>query len=271
MLPSHQAPVLPLKRWRPTWFSGLALVLGSLAPDLAFVLTLDENGAPLSHTFAGLFLIAVPLVLAFHALATSLVFPWLLPRLPAGAPLHLHALARSRTATDLRSWLRVAASGLVGAATHVFIDGFTHGDHSGWALPLLPWLAHPVPPFGAPVHDVLQVGLTLVLAALALREWDRMASALPAAGPGAAAAWEVVPAPPAERRRAMGLLFACALAGALAGPALKGAMGAPDALKLAAYGAITFSTLGAIVASAANRARRVLGRVLLDVGIAFEV
>jgi len=271
MIPSHQAPVLPLKRWRPHWFSGLALVLGTVAPDLAFVLTLDENGAPLSHTFAGLFIVALPIVLVLHVLSTALVFPWLLPRLPGGAPLHLHALARSRPATDARSILRVVVSGMVGAATHVFIDGFTHGDHSGWALRFIPVLAISIPCLGSPLYDVLQVGLTLGLAALALREWHRMASALPAAGPGAAAAWEVVPAPSAERRRAAQLLLAGALAGAVAGPVLKGTVGSPDALKLAVYGAITFALLTAVVAAAADRARRVIGRVLLEVGGVLEV
>jgi len=45
MIPSHQAPVIPLKRWRPHWFSGLALVLGTLAPDLVFILRLDQRGS----------------------------------------------------------------------------------------------------------------------------------------------------------------------------------------------------------------------------------
>ena len=31
--PSHAAAVLPLKLWRPRWFDGVALVVGSMAPD----------------------------------------------------------------------------------------------------------------------------------------------------------------------------------------------------------------------------------------------
>ena len=159
MIPAHQAPVLPLKRWRPQWFSGLALVLGTVAPDLAFVFTLDRDGSPLSHSVAGLFLVTVPLVLFLHALATGLVLPWVLRHLPGGAPLHLHALARCRPATSAAGLARVASSALIGGATHVFLDGFTHGNHSGWALPLLPALATPVPHPGgpAPLHDALQL------------------------------------------------------------------------------------------------------------------
>jgi len=269
MIPSHQAPVLPLKRWRPHWFSGLALVLGSVAPDLAFVLSLDENGAPLSHRLAGLFAVDVPLAIVLHVLATALVLPWLLPHLAGGAPLHLHALARCRPVRDAAGVLRVASSALVGAATHVFLDGFTHGDRSGWALAFLPVLGTPVPSFGghAPLHDVLQFWLTLGLGALALRDWGRMASALPSPGPGAAAAWGVVQAPPEASRRVVASLLAAALAGAALAPFLKGAIGSPDGLKLAAYGAITFAMLAILLGALAGRARRVIDRILLDVGL----
>ncbi|MFF5265545.1 DUF4184 family protein [Actinomadura viridis] len=34
--PSHAAAVMPLKFWRPRWFDGVALVVGSTAPDLPF-------------------------------------------------------------------------------------------------------------------------------------------------------------------------------------------------------------------------------------------
>lgn len=269
MIPSHQAPVLPLKRWRPHWFSGLALVLGTVAPDLAFVLRLDENGSPLSHSLVGLLVVDVPLGMVLHALATTLVLPWLLPHLPGGAPLHLHALARCRPVRDAAGLARVASSVLVGAATHVFLDGFTHGNHSGWALAFLPVLGLPVLHLAgpAPLHDALQFWLTIGLGALALRDWGRMASALPAPGPGAAAAWEVVQAPRHARRQVVALLVGAALAGAVLVPLLKGAIGSPDALKLAAYGAITCATVAAFLGALADRGRRALGRVLLDIGL----
>ena len=163
MIPSHQAPVIPLKRWRPHWFSGLALVLGTVAPDLAFILRLDENGAPLSHRFTGLFVVDVPLTIVLHVLATGLVLPWLLPHLAGGAPLHLHALARCRPVRDAPGVLRVALSALA--------------------------------------------------------------------------------------------------------PFLKGAIGSLDGLKLAAYGAITFAMLAILLGALAGRARRVIDRILLDVGL----
>jgi hypothetical protein len=272
IIPSHQAPVLPLKAWRPAWFSGLGLALGSVAPDLCFILSLDPLGSPASHTFAGQLYLTIPLVLALHRALTQLVLPWLLPHLPGGAPLHLHALARSRPARGAAQTARVAFSGLVGGLTHVTIDGFTHGDHSGWALAFLPVLATPVPlPLGStPLHDVLQVVLTLVLGWLGLRQWGRMARALPAPGPGAAAVWEVRPAPARACRRGWRALLLAALAGVLAGPLLRSAFGTPDALKLAAYGAVTFAAAGVFLGALADRAARALARVRLDLARGLE-
>lgn len=251
IVPSHQAPVLPLKRWRPSWFSGLGLALGTAAPDLVFIFSLDPDGAPVGHTILGQLLLVVPLVLLLHALLTRLVLPFLLPHLPGGRPLHLHALRRSRPFRRAGDAARVAASALVGSSTHLFLDGFTHGD--GWAVPLVPALAASVA--GVPVYDALQVGLTLLLGATALREWERHVGVQPVPGPGAAAVWEVSPAPPAEVRAVRAAILVAALAGAAAAPALRHA--APEvAPKLAAYGAVTGACAAGVALAAADRARR---------------
>ncbi|MFI9531412.1 DUF4184 family protein [Micromonospora rosaria] len=53
--PSHPAAIVPLKLSRPRWFDGTALIFGSMAPDLAYVL--DGSGLPVgpfSHQLPGL-------------------------------------------------------------------------------------------------------------------------------------------------------------------------------------------------------------------------
>jgi hypothetical protein len=271
LIPSHQAPVLPLKLWKPAWFSGLALALGTAAPDLVFILRLDETGSPTSHTFLGQVLITMPLVVVLHLLATTLVFPWLLPRLPGGAPLHLHALARCRPAGDALGLAKVALSGLIGGLSHVTIDGFTHGDESGWALPLFPVLGTPLAlPFGPlPLYDVLQGVLTVGLGALALRAWGRMAPQL-LQDTGAAARRRVRPVPLPTRRVVAAGLFAAALLGALLAPLAKGALAGPDGVKLAAYGAISACCAAAVAGALLDRAQGVLDRIRLDVRSALE-
>src|SRR5262245_24560674 len=97
MVPSHPAPVLPLKLWKPSLFSGLALCIGAAAPDLEFVLQIQQDHV-LSHTLLGQLLFTLPVVLLVHGLLTSLVFPWLVPLLPFGAPWHFEDLTRIRPA-----------------------------------------------------------------------------------------------------------------------------------------------------------------------------
>ncbi len=82
--PSHQAPALLLKRWRPAWFSGLGLVIGTMAPDLEFILRLQDNWV-VSHTLAAQLYFTVPLTLVLYWLSVELVLPWLVPFLPSVA------------------------------------------------------------------------------------------------------------------------------------------------------------------------------------------
>jgi Domain of unknown function (DUF4184) len=248
IIPSHPAPALLLKAWKPAAFSGLGLVLGTVVPDLAFMLRLD-NESQASHTFLGQIYVTVPLVLVLHGLTTGLVLPWLLPLLPDGPPLHLHALAATRPAQRLADWLRVAFSGWLGGLTHVALDGFTHGEHSGWAVPFLPALRTLVPlPGGmAPLHDVLHPVASVLLGMLALVLWARMATE------GWLWAWRgespraVRPAAPETQRREAAWLLGGAAVGAIVAPALR--PGAPPALaaELAMYGAIAFLLYGAVL------------------------
>lgn len=52
--PSHLAPVLPLKLWRPHWFDGVALATGAVAPDVGYLFTGTRFDLGLrTHTLAG--------------------------------------------------------------------------------------------------------------------------------------------------------------------------------------------------------------------------
>lgn len=88
--------------------------------------------------------------------------------------------------------------------------------------------------------------------------------------PPAGAGRTVRRAPPEARRCVQTGLVLAALAGAALAPWLKGAIGTPDALKLAAYGLLTFATFAALLGSAADRARLVVERMRLDVNLLLE-
>ncbi len=161
---AHQALVLPLKlRW-PRHFHGLALCIGSMAPDLEFIGRMHDDWI-ISHTFAAQLYFSTPLTLLLIWLLTAIVLPPLLPFVRDHPRLRLHDLAALRPPTGRRGWAVAAVSAWLGGVSHWALDGITHGGHSGWAVTHLPWLRTPVPSFGGavPLHDALQLWLTVVL------------------------------------------------------------------------------------------------------------
>ncbi|HEU4753123.1 MAG TPA: DUF4184 family protein [Armatimonadota bacterium] len=135
---SHQAPVLPLKCWRPRWFCGTALAIGSMAPDLEYFLR-GEHSRTVGHTLSGQVTFCLPVALALVWIILRVVAGPLGRHLPDLPPFHLRdyqVLARKRL--DLRSWLTAALSALLGSLSHIGWDGFTH--HGGWAVRHLPAL-----------------------------------------------------------------------------------------------------------------------------------
>lgn len=122
---SHAAAILPFRRWCPARLSFVALVAGSMSPDLGYYLGLFRI-ADFAHTAPGLAAVSLPagllMVVALHWLREPLAV--LLPQ-----P-HRHMLERELAllADDLnrRRGLALAISVGLGAATHVAWDSFTH-------------------------------------------------------------------------------------------------------------------------------------------------
>jgi hypothetical protein len=245
--------------WKPRAFSGLALCLGAVAPDLEFILRVDHDWI-VSHTFPAQVYFTVPVVLMLHALLTGVVLPWLLPLLRLGPPWHLEDLACVRRASSTLDWLRAAVSAFIGGVSHVFIDGFTHGNHSGWALAFLPSLATPLPlPSGTmALHDFLQIAATLVLGGLAVRQASELARRRALVEWNGSRTVAVRDATAAEVRGAIAYFTFCGLVGAVVG-AQSAAGGAW--IERGVIGALAFSFYGLVLAAAADRLRQgFLGR-----------
>ena len=135
---AHQAPVLPLKLWRPRWFSGAGLAIGSMAPDFEKFVHGPDAGR-FGHTSVGLFVYCLPMSLGIYWLLTRVAAPALARHAPDLGRLHLRDYAANLAAAPRgRWWGVVAASILLGVASHVAFDGFTHADPRVTALfPLL--------------------------------------------------------------------------------------------------------------------------------------
>ncbi|MFD1150692.1 DUF4184 family protein [Saccharothrix hoggarensis] len=155
---SHIAAVIPLSR-RPLVPS--ALVAGSMAPDLPYFVLLYPGGSEYTHTWWGMAVVDVPI-----ALLALLVYRVLLLE-PAVALLPDAARSRVAWLPAPRFGVAMVVSALIGAATHLFFDGFTHEHH--WGAELFPALHHEI--LSVPVYIWAQATSTL-LGALIVAVWS---------------------------------------------------------------------------------------------------
>lgn len=163
--PSHAAAVLPLKLWRPHWSDGVALVVGSMAPDLGYPLA-GVVSLPDTHSAVALLSWNLPVTLVVSAMV-RISAPGVAVHLPARwfALPDYGALGRTT-----HRWYLTVCSALLGALSHELWDGFTHNPRiGGWAARRLPVLWRDAWP-GWPWWYVLQYVSTLAggLMAIAL-------------------------------------------------------------------------------------------------------
>jgi hypothetical protein len=252
---SHQALVLPLKLQWPARFSGIALCIGSMAPDLEFIGRLHDDWL-VSHTVWAQFWFTIPLTALLVWVTSVLLIPALLPYVPDHAWWRPHDLAAIRPPRTAREWARVAISAWMGGMSHVVLDGVTHGNHSGWLVPMFPVLRTPVPHFGGtvPLHDALQLWCSVIFAVVTLVLWRRMVRQRALwhwrspvrANAGPFAEHRLPRMPRQHGLWIIRLLVVVATLGAATGHRLRAHDGAKTALAGTAFGGITF-TLGAAV------------------------
>jgi hypothetical protein len=176
---AHPVAVLPFRRFCPRFLDFPALVVGSLVPDLGYLfgpLHLDE----MSHQLRGSVVFCLPLGIITLALIYGL------------RSLTLRKLPKACQPGFLQlPWPPLSSPGiivvslLVGIATHLFLDSFTHKD--GWLverLPVLQMSLGSVAGRTVRVRSLLWYALSFVGVALVFmtfRSWQQASSpALPA-------------------------------------------------------------------------------------------
>lgn len=158
----HPAIVLPLTYLSDKWISLTGLVIGSLTPDFEYFLRMRIK-SNYSHTIDGLFWFDLPLGLLLAFIFHNIVRDRLLDNLPT--------ILKSRflvfrqldwNGHFKRNWLVVTISILIGAASHIFWDSFTH-DH-GYFVQTIPALQNSVDFLGGqiPILKILQHSSTLL-------------------------------------------------------------------------------------------------------------
>lgn len=143
---SHPAIVLPLTYLPRKWVSVTGLVIGSLTPDFEYFLRMKVQ-SNYSHTIAGLFWFDLPLGIVLAILFHSVVRDNLFDNLPECLKSRLNGFMHF----DWNKYFSankivVSFSVLIGAASHIFWDSFTH-DH-GYFVHIVPALKSSVGFFG---------------------------------------------------------------------------------------------------------------------------
>ena len=117
---SHAAAVLPLSR---TGLPVAALMIGSMSPDFAYFV--PDGPGLLSHTLPGLFQFCWPVSLCAWLVFVHLLETPTLALLPDG---WRGVFAPSDRALSTRNFALASVAVILGAATHIFWDSFTHAN-----------------------------------------------------------------------------------------------------------------------------------------------
>jgi hypothetical protein len=159
---SHPAIVLPMTYMPRQWFSLTGLVIGSLTPDFEYFLRMKVQ-SNYSHTIDGLFWFDLPLGILLALVFHNVVRDSLFDNLPTILKSRFSTFKRFDWNGHLkRNWHVVTISILIGAASHVFWDSFTH-DY-GYFVETIPALQNSVDFLGRqiPILKILQHSSTLL-------------------------------------------------------------------------------------------------------------
>lgn len=179
--PTHVLAILPFASCRRLGLPLSALVIGSMVPDLPLFVPLSPDYGT-THSAAGIFGACLPLGLAGFLGFQGVMKRPLRSLLPPAVQSRCAAVGQGRFPLNGRSLAAASAAVVIGAATHVFWDSFTHRGRWGTRqLPGLNEVALTIAGHDVPGFKLLQYGSTLVgLPLLALGFWVWLSRRQPA-------------------------------------------------------------------------------------------
>jgi len=126
---SHPAIVLPLTYLPRKWFSLTGLVVGSVVPDFEYFIRM-KSFSHYSHTIKGIFWFDLPLGILLAFIFHNIVRNSLFSNLPLSLKSRFSVFKSYNWNEDFkRNWVVIIISIVIGAASHLFWDSFTHGNH----------------------------------------------------------------------------------------------------------------------------------------------
>jgi hypothetical protein len=177
---SHVAAVLPVHGALSRARLFTAAVIGSMVPDFG-LLWPDTPSRLQTHSVPALFTFCLPVGLLAYWVATYLLKPAIVGILPDGAYLRIQRARASAGPPQRWGWLLAAVAIVLGAATHIIWDGFTHESARGVRMfPVLDEYGPEIDGHSVQLYWLLQygsslLGLIVVIGALVL--WLRHAPA----------------------------------------------------------------------------------------------
>ncbi|WP_276372084.1 DUF4184 family protein [Chryseolinea sp. H1M3-3] len=124
--PAHSAIILPFIRSR--YFSATGLIIGSLSPDFEYFFKMSVSGLH-SHTKAGLFYFDLPVTIMLAIVFHQIVKANFIGNLPLFLQRRFQDTVQLNFLDYLKkNWLIFLTSALIGAASHIFWDSFTHNN-----------------------------------------------------------------------------------------------------------------------------------------------
>ncbi len=123
---SHPALVFPLKYLPDRFISFTGLIIGSMVPDFEYFMRMVA-GSIYSHTFLGIFYFDLPVGIALTFVFHDIVRDEFIDHLPRQLRSRFWALKTFNWDHAFKkTWIVVIVSILIGAASHILWDGFTH-------------------------------------------------------------------------------------------------------------------------------------------------
>ncbi len=139
---SHPAIVLPVTYLPKKWYSLNGLIIGSITPDFEYFMRMKDY-SKYSHTWTGLFWFDIPLGLFLLFIFHNVVRNVLIEYLPFSVNIRLSTFEKFNWNIYFRkNVIVVLISLVVGIASHLFWDSFTH-EHEYFAR-IIPVLREPV-------------------------------------------------------------------------------------------------------------------------------
>lgn len=136
---THPALILPLTFLPRSWFSLTGLIIGSIIPDFEYFIRMRIE-SNYSHTLTGIWWFDLPLGLMIAFVFHKIVRNKLFDNLPLFIKSRLIKFRTFNWTSYARSnWIILILSLLIGTASHILWDNFTH--HDGFFVTLFPVLS----------------------------------------------------------------------------------------------------------------------------------